>query len=255
MNDHDTAASTTPLTGTRVRWFLRATAVGMLIMATVNALSYFVRSSDWSSLIGKPKSNAEAIGFPFVIWEGGRTYGGLFADYAAMGLNILVAAALGMVLGLLAVSKHDRLNRLVEALDAEESNPMQQPVQFSLFGLMVATTLAAVFAAVASKLAIHPETLVAIYVLGPICLVAIAMLPRRLSWQRRVAIITPAAFTLIAVAIAVGHGLGMEFDKVLKGIFLCWTPQSALAAIALTTMILVRQHQRGTTVSDRSSRC
>jgi hypothetical protein len=67
------------------------------------------------------------------------------------------------------------------------------------------------------------------------------MLPRRLSWQKRVVIIIPATLTLIAVAIAVGNAMSMEFDKVLMGIFLCWTPQSALAAIGLTATILITQ--------------
>jgi hypothetical protein len=86
----------------------------------------------------------------------------------------------------------------------------------------------------------------AIYGLGPLLLVAIAMLPRRLSWQKRVVIIIPATLTLIAVAIAVGSAMEMEFDKVLMGIFLCWTPQSALAAIGLTATLLVAQARNRT---------
>ncbi|EMI19255.1 membrane protein [Rhodopirellula maiorica SM1] len=234
--------NTLSLTGSSTRWFLRGTAVGMLLMAAVNALSYFVRSSDWSSLVGKPQSQDESIGFPLTIWEAGNTYGGLFADYPNMGVNILVAAALGSLIGMVAARHRDYLNQLVGDLDEGESaTASTQRIQFSLFGLMVATTIAAVFATVASKLAVRPETLIAIYTLGPITLVALAMLPRRLSWQQRVVIITPAAFSLIAVAIAVGRGLGMEFDKVLMGIFLSWTPQSAIAAITLTSYLLVQQ--------------
>ncbi|WP_146395042.1 hypothetical protein [Planctomycetes bacterium CA13] len=249
MNTPSPSDHPTPqLAGSRFRWFSRGTAVGMLIMAMTNAVSYFFRSSDWSSLIGKPKSTHEAIGFPMIVWEAGNTYGGMFADYPMLGINILVATAIGLIIGLVAAHYRDPLNRMVEDFEAEAAGMNQQPIQFSLFGLMVATTIVAVFTTIASKLAVHPETLIAIYALGPICLVAIAMLPKNLSWQRRVAILMPAAFTLIAVAIAVGNGLGMEFDKVLMGIFLCWTPQSGLAAIALTTSILVHQNRqlRGT---------
>jgi hypothetical protein len=32
----------------------------------------------------------------------------------------------------------------------------------------------------------------------------------------------------------VGANLKIDFDRVLMAIFLCWTPQSALAAMALT---------------------
>ncbi|GAA5505670.1 hypothetical protein [Novipirellula caenicola] len=234
--------NTLSLAGSSTRWFLRGTAVGMLLMAAVNALSYFVRSSDWSSLVGKPQSQNESIGFPLTVWEAGNTYGGLFADYPNMGVNILVAAAVGSLIGMVAARYRDYLNQLVGDFDEGDSaNSRTQPIQFSLFGLMVVTTIAAVFATVASKLAVRPETLIAIYTLGPVTLVALAMLPRRLSWQQRVVIITPAAFSLIAVAIAVGRGLGMEFDKVLMGIFLSWTPQSAIAAIMLTSYLLIRQ--------------
>ncbi len=218
--------------------------MGLLTLAAINAISYFFRSSDWSSLIGKSKSLNESVGFPWKVWEAGNTYGGMYADYPSMGLNILFATVVGSVIGVIAAMKRDMLNRLIEDLDDGSVTRTAQPVQFSLQSLMIATTVAAVFATVASKLAVHPETLIAIYVLGPICLVAVAMLPRRISWQRRVAIITPATLSLIAVAIAVGHGLGMEFDKVLMGIFLCWTPQSALAALALTGYLFVSLNSR-----------
>jgi len=237
--DHEEVS---PLAGTPRRWFVRGMGVGMLLMASVNALSYFFRSKSWRGLVGQvPRDSGESLGFPFQVWEAGNTYGGMYADYPMIGLNILVAALVGMVVGVFVARKTDFLNRLLNESDEDiEGNP-DQPVQFSLSGLMIATTLSAIFASVASKLAVRPETLIAIYALGPTALVIIAMLPRNISWQQRVAIITPATFCLIAVAIAVGHGLKMEFDKVLMGIFLCWTPQSALAATVLTISIFVHQ--------------
>ena len=69
------------------------------------------------------------------------------------------------------------------------------------------------------------------------------MLPHRLTWQKRIMIIVPAAYALIGTAIAVGFAMGMEFDKVLMGIFLCWTPQSAIAAVALTATIFFSQYR------------
>ena len=125
-------------------------------------------------------------------------------------------------------------------------------MQFSLRGLLIATGIAAVVAMAARNFAARPETLIAIYALGPLGLVAIAMLPRKLSWQRRVMIIVPAAYALIAAAIAVGLGLGMEFDKVLMGIFLCWTPQSAMAAVALVSAIFVSQAYRDSKIAPRN---
>ncbi len=234
----------------RLRWFLRGTAVGMLLMAAVNALSYFVRSADWSSLVGRPKSTQESVGFPFQVWEAGNTYGGMFADYPMLGMNILIAFAFGSIIGSVAARKTPLLNRIIHQMQAEATRHKHQPIQFSLRGLMIATTIAAVAAMLARNFAARPETLIAIYALGPACLVAIAMLPQRLSWQKRVAIIIPAAYALIAAAIAVGNAMGMEFDKVLMGIFLCWTPQSALAALALTGSLLIGQLRRNAELSN-----
>jgi hypothetical protein len=89
-------------------------------------------------------------------------------------------------------------------------------------------------------LAGRAEVLGLIYLLGPWVLVLIAFLPLRVSWQRRVVILIPTALLLMAAAVAIGVSLkpGLEFDKVLLGIFICWTPQSAIAAIGLTAAII-----------------
>ncbi|MFK8115607.1 MAG: hypothetical protein AB8B91_25645 [Rubripirellula sp.] len=222
----------------RTRWFVRGTAVGMLVMASINAISYFFRSADWSSLIGKPKSLQESVGFPLKVWEAGNTYGGMFVDYPRLGLNILAAAMVGAVVGWITASRTDFLNGLIHHLQSESTRREPPPVQFSLQGMLVGTAFIALIAAIARNFAARPETLIAIYLLGPTGLVALAMLPKRLSWQRRVVIIIPTTLALIAAAIAVGTRMEMEFDKVMMGIFLCWTPQSALAAIALTAFLL-----------------
>jgi hypothetical protein len=240
MNDPD-LADALALAGSPKRWFLRGTAIGMLLMASVNALSYFFRSADWAGLVGQPTKAQESVGFPFKIWEAGNTYGGMFADYQNLGLNILIAALIGAIIGSIAAHQTEFLNRMVTEMQGEATRHQHQPIQFSLRGLLIATTVVAVAATLARNFAARPETLIAIYALGPLALVAIAMLPRRLSWQKRVVIIIPATLTLIAVAIAVGNAMSMEFDKVLLGIFLCWTPQSALAAVGLTATILITQ--------------
>ena len=221
-----------------IRWFLRGTAVGMLLMAAVNALSYFFRSSDWTSLVQPNLHSKEAIGFPFVVWEAGNTYGGMFADYPRLGLNVAVAAAVGSLLGWYTARKTPFLNGLLTQLETESIERESQPIQFSLRGLMIATTVIAVTATLARNFAARPETLIAIYLFGPLLLCVIAMLPRNLSWEKRVVLIIPATFLLIAVAIAVGTVMNMEFDKVLMGVFLSWTPQSALAAVGLTGWLL-----------------
>ena len=231
-------------TDSPIRWYFRGMAVGLLLMGSANAISYFFRSADWGSLIGETGRLRESVGFPWKVWEAGNTYGGMFADYPMMGLNILVASGVGSLLGIWAASKTTTLNRLIDGMKLETSGREHQPIQFSLRGLMVATLIAAVVAMLARRFAARPQTLIAIYCLGPTTLVAIAMLPRRLSWQKRIMILVPAAYALIGTAIAVGFAMGMEFDKVLMGIFLCWTPQSALAAVALTTSIFYSQYRQ-----------
>ncbi|TWU47879.1 hypothetical protein [Rubripirellula reticaptiva] len=240
------------------RWFMRGLAIGMLLMAAVNALSYFFRSSDWSGLVGRPATLNSAIGFPWQVWEAGNTYGGMFADYRAMGLNIASAAVVGCVIGAFAVWQRDFLNDAVDGAmvvdpgDAKlNSNASSHsgnsqklaPVQFSLRGLMIVTTMAAIASTVVSRLAVHPITLVTIYAIGPATLVGLAMIPHRWSWQRRVVLLIPITFSLIAIALFVGHSLQMEFDQVLMGIFLSWTPQSAVAATALAAFLLAGQHR------------
>ena len=100
-NSEETADSATPtqINDTPLLWFVRGTALGMLVVGSLNAVSYFFRSSSWGSLVGRPAPNEESLGFPFKIWEAGNTYGGWFADYSMLAANGLVAAAFGSLLG------------------------------------------------------------------------------------------------------------------------------------------------------------
>ncbi|NNE00591.1 MAG: hypothetical protein HKN47_25025 [Pirellulaceae bacterium] len=223
----------------KLQWFVRGTAVGMLTMAMINAISYFLRSEHWGSLVGDHSTGRESLGFPLVVWEDGQTYGGMFVDYPMLGLNLLFATFIGAIVGTFAASKSTPLNVMMASMHDHSPTDHLQPIQFTLRSLLITTTLVAVVAMLANNYAARPETLIAIYAAGPTFLVAIAFLPRRISWQKRVAIIIPATVCLIAVAIAVGIALGMEFDKVLMGVFLCWTPQSALGALAISTWILL----------------
>ncbi|MEL6109559.1 MAG: hypothetical protein AAFU85_26415, partial [Planctomycetota bacterium] len=85
------------------------------------------------------------------------------------------------------------------------------------------------------------EVLASIYLLGPAALIALAFLPRGWQWQQRVALLTPTTIALIVAAIALGQALGVDFDKVMMGIFICWTPQSVLGAVVLTGWLLYRE--------------
>lgn len=226
----------------RLRWFARGMLVGVLVVGSSNALSFFFRSRGWGSLLGARDSSDEAIGFPLLVWEETGGYGSHPLNIWAFGFDVVCGLLLGAFFGLLAVSNRQHLNQMTSRFQAN-GNADQFRIQFSIRGLMICAAFAAFGSAVARTFAPRVEILAAIYAFGPVALVTIAFLPRRLRWQQRVAIITPMTFVLIAVAITLANALGIEFDKVLMGIFICWTPQTAFAAIGLSAFLLVREHQ------------
>ena len=71
------------------RWFLRGVLVGILISASLIALSFFFRSERGGNLLGTSPDRYEALGFPRTLWETGNTYGGLFIDLPALLTNAL----------------------------------------------------------------------------------------------------------------------------------------------------------------------
>jgi hypothetical protein len=224
-------------------WFVRGFLVGMLASAVLNAASYFVRSDGWGDLVGVRPHRREALGFPLEVWEEGQAYNGFFVDYSALLINSLAAAALSCLCGLAVWALRQRGNLLVAYLEQRypEADRQQQQFQFSLRGLLLSTAVVAVAATILRRwTSARPEVLAGIYLLGPWLLVGLALLPRRISWQQRVGLIVPLTLLLIVVAIGVGGSLQprREFDQVLLGIFICWTPQSAAAAAGLTAVLL-----------------
>ena len=222
-------------------WMFRGMILGVMLIGSANALSFFYRSQGWGSLLGSRKSYDEAIGFPFAIWEEGSGYASHTMQTSAFVIMLLTTLVVGGIAGGAAVLNRRTLNRIMNRMASQGTHDTR--LQFSLSGLMIATVLAAVAAAIARTFTPRVEVLGAIYALGPITLVALAFLPRKLSWQQRVAILTPMTFMLIAVAITLGNALSIEFDKVLLGIFICWTPQAAISAIALTAWLLSREYR------------
>ena len=108
------------------RWFFRGTAVGMLLMASINALSYFFRSADWSSLVGQSKLPQEAVGFPFIVWEAGNSYGGMFADYPNLGAERPVCRS-DWVDHRIDRREEDRVLESDDHGDADRGEPTQAP--------------------------------------------------------------------------------------------------------------------------------
>jgi hypothetical protein len=214
-------------------WFSRGIGAGILLMAGVNAASYFARSDGWGNLLGNQELVREALGFPLEFWEAGNSYGGFYAAYSALAVNALFALGLGAILGLFAVSRRNQLNAWVAEIEAQMEQKHSRNLQFTIGGLLMGTAVVAVAASVARTLTPRPEALAAIYLCGPTTLIIGALIPYRISWQHRVAILITAACLMMAVAIAIGNALKIEFDKVLLSIFICWTPQSTLMAVLI----------------------
>jgi hypothetical protein len=244
----------TSIVTTPRRWFVRGFMVGVLVCGSLTAVSYFFRSQRGGNLLGTTPDHYEAIGFPCTLWETGNTYGGLFVDLLALAVNAGGGLAVATACGWLTLRFRGRLNDLVNRLDDLAAiQPQRGGLQFSLRGLFALSGLAALAAAGAHyALAGNPAVLPMIYGLGPWILVAVAFLPMGLSWQRRVVVLVPAALGLMGAAVAVGASLRppVEFDKVLMYIFICWTPQSVLVALALTAGLLFRY----TAIPRRSAR-
>lgn len=238
------ATSPPTIPTTPAHWFFRGGVVGILFCAALNSLSYFVRSDGWGNLIGTAPDRSESLGFPFQIWEAGNSYGGFYADYAALGLNVLCALVVASACGAVTVANRDLLTRMVHDFENRLPPRASARAQFSIRGLLLLSTICAIIAALA-RIAARPEFLAATFVVGPWLLVAVALSPRRISWPRRVWILAVCAIALIGGAIAIGAALTnpVAFDRVLFGIFVCWTPQSALAAIGLTLAIVLHYHR------------
>ncbi len=240
--DSSTAPSHVKLEDSNWAWMFRGITLAALLAGSANAMSFFFRSQGWGSLLGSSEPGDEAIGFPLTIWEEQNGYGSHALKMVPFLIDISVALLLGVVIGLLAVSQKQTLNQIMNRFRGK-ANGQQIQLQFSLRGLLITTVLAALAAAAARSFTPRIEVLAAIYALGPIALVALAFIPRRISWQQRVAILAPSAVILVVVAIVLGHSLGVEIDKVMMGIFICWTPQSAVAAIVITMLLIVKEYR------------
>jgi len=227
-------------------WFGRAFLVGLMIIGAANSISYFALSDGYSNLVGWKTDEEEKIGFPFEVWQRGKTYGRNLINFPAFYKNGATGAGLGLALGIFAVFLKNSLNGVAEQVlradlategltEPVEPKAQTEPTgnQFSLGGLMVGTTIVAVTIGLATKLRPDPKVMAAIFFVAPIVMIGITMLPRRLSLNFRVAVLTVLAVSSIGVAIAVGSGLGMPFDEVLMGIFICWTPQGAIGTLLL----------------------
>jgi len=224
-------------------WLLRGVLVGGLLLAAINVASYFTCSTGWGNLLGTRPEHREGIGFPWEIWTSGNAYGGYYVDYRRLFQNGMVALGLGTVLGLWAISQRRWLDAMWDDFERQSRAEGRRRFQFSLRELFFATCLTALVAALWKHwIAGQPWSLGAIYTAGPWLLIGIALLPRGLSWQQRVAVLVPMTLMLMTGAVFIGRTLPLrrDVDQVLLGIFVCWTPQTALAACLLMTGLVWR---------------
>ena len=223
-------------------WFFRGVTFGIMLCAGLNSVSYLFRTSDISHLFDQEVLSGGAIGFPFEIWNYARDSTSGSIAIGSLGMNIAFALVIGSVFGFVAVSLMPKLNRWVDEYEANSASRTELSsgkMQFSVGGMMGATALAAITFGFMTQWAGTRELLWFVYVLGPISLIAIAFLPRNIGWEARCVVLLIAATIMISGAIWSGIIRGLEFDRTLMGIFIFWTPQSAFAAVGLTTYFFV----------------
>ena len=222
-------------TGTsKLRWFVRGAAGGFIFYAALNAVSWFFRSTGWSDLCGATlNDHTEAIGFPFEIWREGEGHQGLVL--AALGIHLLIGLAVSIAAGFAAVALSPRIESM---LPEEQPTSTVFRLTFSVRGLLIVTSLIAIALGLVQSLGSSPWLLGVIYFAGPVMLILIAMGPVGIPWEQRSVILVLTAIAMLVGAVYVGGRLGMEFDRVLLGIFICWVPQSVFAAVLIVGIAL-----------------
>lgn len=225
---------------TSSHWFARGLVGGIMLVAAANALSYFFRTPGIADLVGPDQNVIEAIGFPFEIWREDHIYhDSMYLNYVNVGWNLLIGVAIGSGFGLIALKLQKQFNRWVADFESQNTNTREINLQFSVKSLLVITTVAAALIAAFTSWNGTKQVLMAVYFLGPICLILIAMMPNKIHWHHRIVILTIMAAVIIGVAISTGIRLEVPLDRVMLGIFVSWTPQSAFAAFVLLIGLIV----------------
>ena len=227
---------------TRWHWFGRGFLAGLMVTAAVNAISYFLLSDGILNLIGASQLQQEAIGFPFEVWRRGEGYGQFIVNFPAFYSNCATGVFFALIIGAIAANKKDFLNKVtVDAVSREsKADSGGSSFQFSIKSIFIATSIVALFLAVAMNISVDPKVLAAIFFVGPWAMVGLSMLPPGIKWQHRVTMMTIMAVIMIGVAIAIGGELGKPFDEVLMGVFISWTPQSVIGIIVLLSYLFLK---------------
>jgi hypothetical protein len=209
----------------------------LLAWATLNALSYFVRSDGWGNLLGTQPDAAEAIGFPWIIWAEGPGVGSSRIDPVMLAAD----AALGIIFSILAGLAAVGCKRIAVRSSPLPCQPPAVPtsprkLQFSLRALlMVAVVEALVFGLIQASVVARPVLLLLVYLLGPLLIVGVAYRLRDVVPLHRNLALAAIVLLSIPAAAALGetiHGID-DFTKGIFGLFVFWVPECVLILIVV----------------------
>ena len=216
----------------------------LLAWATLNALSYFLRSDGWGNLLGSQPDAAEAIGFPWIVWEEGPGLSSTRIDLVMLSAD----AALGIICSVLA-----GLATAGCKGNAVRSSPLPCPpaavaasprkLQFSLRTLLMAAVVEAlVFGVIQASVEARPVLLLLLYLLGPLLIIGVAYRLREVVPLHRNLALSAIVLLSIPAAAALGetiHGIH-DFTKGIFGLFVFWVPECVLILIVLLGIEKIR---------------
>lgn len=216
---------------------LRGMLAGILLFASLNALSYFARS-EGTKLLGGTRDGG-AIGFPWLVWQGDARGAGDFRALALF-LNVVVGLAASAVLGVVIAwamrrgESHYRSQPLTDSSVGRVSRRITG--QFTLRGMLLSVACLAVLLSLGQRADERTKLhmLLAVYWLGPCVIAAGFALARRISPDaaRFTAILIAALAAIAALILASGSGIH-DMTQAALGLFVYWTPQCLLLAAAL----------------------
>jgi len=220
----------------KVEMFLAGFLWTALAFASLNAISYFVRSEGWGNLLGDHPGNDEAIGFPMLIWH----QGGSFFSYNAMIGDILFAASVGTLAGVVVLLGSKFWLSGANILTDDQAVKLDFRFQFSLRGLLLFTAVISVVAGITANIpgfnnSVAVLVLFIIYLVGP----AIVLL----LWQFLPMTPPLVRSLLVLFVMSVLAGIAMfcatlieglhDFARAMLGLFIYWTPQCFVFAFVI----------------------
>lgn len=204
--------------------------ISLLVWASLNSLSYFVRSGGWGNLVGMHPEGVEAIGFPWTVWGEGGTYGSRHMSTAAMAADAAVAVAASLAVG---AAVAWLANKRSPGLTPSATIPPEatRRFQFSLRSMLIGTAAVAfVLSLVRSEVNALAILLLIVYVFGPSILLVAAHVTRRMVPLDRGILLSAIGAALVAAAAVLGETIAgiHDFTRGIMGLFVCWVPQCLL---------------------------